>query len=54
MCDCDDAKPYLPNKYTRYISVDDWRRINRGETSVATIVNPGYVNEPGEPPRKET
>lgn len=48
---CDDDKPYRPNKYTRYVDVATWRRIVRGESGPAHIVDPGYVNEPGEEPR---
>jgi hypothetical protein len=48
-----DDEPYKPNKYTRYISLDDWRKIIRGEpTGAMTLIDPGYVNEPHEEPRK--
>jgi len=52
MCCYSDDEPYKPNKYTRYINAEDWRRFCRGETVKMRIVNPGYVNEPHEEPRK--
>jgi hypothetical protein len=51
MCDIDE--PYKPNKYTRYISNEDWRKIMRACGPIdVTLVDPGYKNEPGEEPRK--
>ena len=52
MCNCDD-EPYKPNKYTRYIKTEDWRKMLYGDgAGNVTIIDPGYVNEPGEEPRK--
>lgn len=53
MCECRNDEPYKPNKYTRHMSMETWRKINRGEqVDSAEIINPGYVNEPGETPRR--
>lgn len=52
MCDCEHEEPYRPNKYTRYMTLDMWRAINRGGVAKGELIDPGYVNEPHEEPRK--
>lgn len=53
---CEELEePYKPNKYTRYISYEDWRRAmlsSPGESVPVRMVDPGYKNEPGEEPWK--
>ena len=52
MCWHDD-EPYKPNKYTRYISMADWRKIVYGEgPQVVSVIDPGYTNEPHQEPTK--
>ena len=45
---------YKPNKYTRYINAEDWRKFlfSDGHPVAVRMTDPGYVNEPGEQPRK--
>jgi hypothetical protein len=52
MCCTDDDVPYKPNKYTRYINARDWWNFILGKANQIRMVNPGYVNEPHEEPRK--
>lgn len=52
MCDCPDDRPYKPNKYTRYIDINDYVKLVRGELSEVAVHDPGFINEPGEQPRK--
>ena len=47
---CDD---YKPNKYTRYMSVEDWRRIVRDNGGTAKLIDPKYLNEPGDYPWRD-
>ena len=47
-----DDEPYRPNKYTRHIPADAWRAFTCGATNVLPVIDPGYVNEPGETLRK--
>lgn len=50
--DCEED--YKPNKYTRYINAEDWRKFlfSDGHPVAVRMTDPGYVNEPGEQPRK--
>lgn len=44
---------YKPNKYTRRISNEDWARIQRDGGGRAVLINPGYLNEPGDHPWRD-
>lgn len=49
MCEQTEG-PYQPNKYTRYVTLDDWRAIIRGDQShKINLIDPGYLNEPHQP-----
>ena len=45
---------YKPNKYTRHINAEDWRKFlfSDGRPMAVRMTDPGYVNEPDEQPRK--
>ena len=52
MCECGD-EPYKPNKYTRYIKAEDWRKLLYGDgPQTVSMVDPGYTNEPHQEPTK--
>ena len=44
---------YLPNKYTRYIPRKDWERICREGGGRAQVIDPKYLNEPGDFPWRD-
>lgn len=44
---------YKPNKYTRYMSIEDWRRISRDGGGPATLIDPKYLNEPYDHPWRD-
>lgn len=47
---CEDT--YKPNKYTRHMSIEDWRRISVNGGS-AKLIDPKYLNEPGDHPWRD-
>ena len=44
---------YLPNKYTRRILIKDWERIMCDGGGIARIIDPKYLNEPGDFPWRD-
>lgn len=49
-----EEEPYKPNKCTRYISWEDWRKFlySKGEPVKVHMIDPGYKNEPHTEPYK--
>lgn len=49
-----DSEPYKPNKHTRYVPMDEWRKLDWAskKPQQLTIVDPGYTNEPDDEPTK--